>query len=141
MRYRKHILAITTLLISLCVTIEKSYSQQVDAADVFTSCSNETSHTKLYEYGKELAEGWLYWLKKNTSDEKAYPVKTKLSFFTRAVIGLTSKYKIQKDDIVYHCYLGYNDTIKDMTWSSVHQGLMDYLPTQYKSKFISLPER
>jgi hypothetical protein len=118
-----------------------SFAQGLDTVDAFTTCSNETEHTKLYDYGKRLAEGWEYWVIKEAKDEKQYPVKTKYSFFTRAMLGLTYKYKIPKTDIVYHCYLGYNTTAKDVPWSSVHQGMVDYLPRQSKVKFLSLPER
>jgi hypothetical protein len=117
------------------------YAQETDNINAFSMCSNETEHSKLYEYGEKLAEGWIYWIKTKGSEEKKNPVKTKNSFFTRALVGYSTKYKIADTGILYYCYLGYNSTIKKVSWSSVHQGLVDYLPPQSKTKFLSLPER
>lgn len=117
------------------------YAQEVDNIDLYRYCSKETKHATLYEHGAKLAEGWVYWTKKEAKEEKKYPVKTKTSFFTRAMLGYTYKYKIKDTDPMYFCYMGYSSVYKDMPWSSVHQGLVDYLPSQSKSKFLSLPER
>lgn len=132
---------ITSALIGIASTSMPLYAQEPDNIDVFMMCSKETKHSKLYDYGKKLAEGWVYWAKTEAKDEKKYPVKTKDSFFVRAMLGYTKKYNIDKESPVYHCYMGYRSSITESPWSSVHQGLVDYLPAQSKSKFLSLPER
>jgi hypothetical protein len=132
---------VASALIGLAGTSMPLYAQEADNIDVFSMCSKETKHSTLYDYGKKLAEGWVYRTKTEAKEEKKYPVKTKNSFFTRAMLGYTKKYKIADTNIVYFCYMGYNTVIKEVPWSSVHQGLVDYLPAQSKSKFLSLPER
>ncbi len=116
-------------------------AQGPDNTDVYMMCARETNHAKLYQYGKKLAEGWVYRLKTGAKDEKKNPVKTKYSFFIRSFVGYADKSKMPQTDILYACYSGYNSNLMDVAWSSVHQGLVDYLPPQSKSKFLSLPER
>ena len=106
-------------------------------------CSNETSHNKLYDFGKKLASGWMNWLKVNKKDEKDSPVKTKVSFMTRALVGYNKEAGITEKGSgeLYNCYMGYYSTAKNQRWSSVHMGLIEYLPKTEKAKFLSLPER
>jgi hypothetical protein len=121
-----------------------SYAQDMNKLnhlDVFSMCSKQSNHSTLYDYGKRLAEGWLYWLKTETKAEKEFPTRTKKSFITSATMGYTKKYKIMDTSPIYWCFSGYNSKIKDETWSSAHQGLVDYLPSKHKKMFLSLPER
>lgn len=107
-------------------------------------CKKETSHEKLYNFGKSLAEGWAHWAATHKADEKRFPVKTKSDFITRAMTGLMEKYKITDNGnlaILYGCYFAYAANAKESPWSSVHSGLVDYLSPSLKSKFMSLPER
>lgn len=128
---------------------KKNYTQeelekQSRDIDTYSMCKKEIDHVKLYDFGKTLASGWMLWLKQNAKDEKQHPVRTRSSFMTRADIGYTDKYKITKDNeysIIYHCRMGYRSTADASPWSSVHQGLVDYLSPAWKSKFLSLPER
>lgn len=128
---------------------EKNYTQeeiekQSRNTDTYAMCKKEIDHVKLYDFGKTLSSGWMLWLKQNAKDEKQYPVRTKSSFMTRSDIGYTIKYKITKDNeysLIYHCRMGYRSTADASPWSSVHQGLVDYLSPAWKSKFLSLPER
>lgn len=132
---------VASALIGLVGTSMPLYAQEANHLDVYSMCSKETKHSTLYDYGKRLAEGWVYWTKTEAKEEKKYPVRTKSSFFTRAMLGYTKKYKIADTNIVYFCFMGYNSVIKENPWSSVHQGLVDYLPAQSKSRFLSLPEQ
>jgi len=141
MRIKYSSLVVVSALIGITVNVTPYYAQESDNVDVYMMCSKETKHTKIYDFGKKLAEGWVYWSKTDAKDEKKYPVKTKDSFFTRAMIGYTKKYNIDKESPLYYCYMGYSSGIKESSWSSVHKGLVDYLPAQSKSKFLSLPER
>ena len=123
---------------------KETTDKDIENTNIYSSCKEEIDHVKLYDFGKTLASGWMLWLKQNAKDEKQYPVRTKSSFMTRADIGYTDKYKITKDNeysLIYHCRMGYRSTAEASSWSSVHQGLVDYLPNPYKSKFLSLPER
>jgi hypothetical protein len=129
------------LLMGTSAIFLPTHAQEADSVDVFGMCKKETNHAKLYEYGKKLAEGWVYRLKTEAKEEKKNPVKTKYSFFVRSFVGYADKSKMTQADIVYACYSGYNSNLMDVAWSSVHQGLVDYLPPQSKSKFLSLPER
>ena len=130
---------ITTIGITGYSIAPLSYAQEVDNMDVYSMCMGETKHTTLYEHGKKLAEGWMFWIK--TEEGKKYPPKTKKSFFSSAMLGLTQKYKIPQENIIYYCYMGYAKTYKEATWSSVHKVLVDYFHSQSKTKFLSLPER
>ena len=114
-----------------------SYSKENIRA--FSLCKEETKHTTLYDFGKILAEGNSYYSK--TEEGKAYTPKTRSSFFNRGLIGYTKKYGIPENNILHYCYSGYLGTAKDASWSSVHQGFIDYLPSTSKAKFLSLPER
>ena len=114
-----------------------SYSKENIRA--FSLCKEETKHTTLYDFGKILAEGNSYYSK--TEEGKAYTPKTRSSFFNRGLIGYTKKYGIPENNILHYCYSGYLGTAKDASWSSVHQGFIDYLPNTSKAKFVSLPER
>jgi len=124
-----------------------AYSQIGEKIDVYITCENETNHAKLYDYGKKLAEGWLFWVanpSKYEGGEKRFPVKTKQSFFTQAFFGYVDKKKISQTgeySSIYACYMAYNSTAEKVQWSSVHSGLVDYLPAKHKAKFLSLPER
>jgi len=114
---------------------------------IYSMCAAETKHTKLYDFGKHLAEGWLYWVanpSKYEGGEKRYPVKSRSSFFTRALIGYKHKHKITETGEfgpIFACYNGYASNLDSIPWSSVHSGLVDYLPAKHKAKFLSLPER
>jgi len=123
---------------------KETTDKDIENTNIYSSCKEEIDHVKLYDFGKTLSSGWMLWLKQNAKDEKQYPVRTKSSFMTRSDIGYTDKYKITKDNeysLIYHCRMGYRSTAESSSWSSVHQGLVDYLPNPYKSKFLSLPER
>ena len=105
----------------------------------FSLCKEETRHTTLYDFGKILAEGNSYYSK--TEEGKAYTPKTRSSFFNRGLRGYTKKYGIPENNIIHYCYTGYLSTARDASWSSVHQGFIDYLSNTSKAKFLSLPER
>jgi len=112
--------------------------------DSYSMCEAETNHAKLYDFGKNLAEGWLYWITNRKSEERNVSIKTKQSFFNWAFIGYTDKTKITqtgKFSPLYYCYMGYSSNIGNLPWSSVHSGLVDNLPAKHKAKFLSLPER
>ena len=118
--------------------------KDIENTTIYSRCSEEIDHVKLYDYGKTLASGWIFWLKQNAKEEKQYPSRTKSSFMTSSEIGYTDKYRITKTNeysSIYYCRMGYRITAASSSWSSVHQGLVDYLPNPYKSKFLSLPER
>ena len=114
-----------------------SYSKENIRA--FSLCKEETKHTTLYDFGKILAEGNSYYSK--TEEGKAYKPKTRSSFFNGGFIGYTKKYGIPENNILHYCYSGYLGTAKNASWSSVHQGFVDYLSNTSKAKFLSLPER
>jgi len=123
-----------------------AYSQidKGDNMNIYAMCAAETKHTKLYDFGKKLAEGWLYWVANPKYGEKKSPVKTKQSFFIRAQVGYNDKNKITETgefSSLYFCYMGYASNVDSVPWSSVHSGLVDYLPAKHKAKFLSLPER
>lgn len=107
-------------------------------------CQKETSHEKLYNFGKSLAEGWAHWAATHKADEKRFPTKTRSSFITRAMIGIMEKRGITKDGefaLLYGCYIAYAALAKESPWSSIHSGLVDYLSPSLKSRFMNLPER
>jgi hypothetical protein len=123
---------------------KETTDKDIENTSTYSRCSEEIDHVKLYDYGKTLASGWIFWLKQNAKEEKQYPSRTKSSFMTASDIGYTGKYKITKDNEysqIYYCRMGYRTTAASSSWSSVHQGLVDYLPNPYKAKFLSLPER
>ena len=107
--------------------------------DAYSLCTKEIKHTILYEFGKMLATGELYY--KTTAEGKKSKPITRSSFLDGGFIGYTEKHGIPDTNIVYYCYIGYLKTAKDASWSSVHQGFVDYLSNTSKAKFLSLPER
>ena len=123
--------------------IFEAKAQENEFFQYYLMCSKETNHIKLYDFGKKLAGGWAYWLKANKKDEIDYPVRTKVSFMTRALVGYNKQAGITEKSSgeLYNCYNGYISTAKDQRWSSVHMGLIEYLPKTDKAKFLSLPER
>lgn len=139
-------IAFKSLLITGIITqttfLSASYAQQVDNSALYDICARETDHKTLYRHGKELAEGWVYWKSSETKEgRKYYPVKTREDFFSRARFGYFKKYKIKDTDEFFYCFAGYSHSYERGTWSSVHQGLVDYLPSQSRSEFLYLPER
>ena len=121
----------------------KSWSQDNPNLSDYMICGQITSHKALYQHGKFLASGWMYWLKSNKKDEERFPVKTRESFLTRATIGLNKKNGIteKKNPDLYMCNMGFMSTAIDSRWSSIHDGLVDYFPKPFKAKFLELPER
>jgi len=118
-----------------------------DDTEIYSRCAEETNHERLYNYGKDLAEGWLYYVanpSKFEGGEKRYPTKTKIAFFRHGYMGFNDKYKITQTgeySSLFTCYRAYYATAGKKPWSSVHSGLVDYLPAKHKAKFLSLPER
>lgn len=102
-------------------------------------CTKEVKHTTLYDFGKMLATGAMYY--KTTTEGKSYTPKTKSSFLLSGLTGYIEKNGIPDSNILYYCYSGYLSTAKNASWSSVHQGFIDYLPNASKAMFLSLPER
>lgn len=112
--------------------------------NMYSICKKEMTHAKLYDFGGKLAEGWALWLKSPKTNEIKSPTKTRKSFMLRSFIGFTERYNITDNNdkaVLYMCWMGYLDTADQKPWSSVHQGLFDYLSPSGKSKFMSLPER
>ena len=107
--------------------------------NAYSMCQKEVKHTTLYDFGKMLAVGELYY--KTTAEGKKSKPKTRSSFLDGGFVGYTEKYGIPDTNIVYYCYIGYLKTAQDTSWSSVHQGFVDYLSNTSKAHFLSLPER
>lgn len=131
-------------IVALLTVQPYANAEEDGGSSAFSMCSEETNHAKLYEFGKKLADGWSYWIKHSSKEEAKYPVRTKESFINRGLIGLMDKLKLKYEgetSILTKCYMGYIKTAKDASWSSVHKGLVDYLPSKQKVKFMSLPER
>ena len=109
---------------------------------VYTKCRAETDNIILYDFGKRIAEGAK--LYKASSSQAKFPPRTKKDFIVNAVTKYQAKNKILDEGsskAFYTCEMGYWSTAVKMPWSSVHQGLYDYLPQSEKTKFLSLPER
>jgi len=134
----------TTAILALLAFQPYANAEDDGGSRSFLLCSGETNHAKLYEFGKKLADGWSYWIKHSSKEEAKHPVRTRESFMNRGLIGIMDKYSLKYEgetSILTKCYMGYNHTAKDAPWSSVHKGLIDYLPPKQKTKFMSLPER
>jgi hypothetical protein len=145
---RHNLLTATALIASLIVGFEyapssRAYGQTTNNR-AFSICRNEVEHKKLYSFGEKLAEGWVHFKKLPDTDEKKFPTKTRSSFMLRALRGFLEKYKITDTNdkqVLYNCYIAYYATADSRSWSSVHQGMIDYLPAPDKARFMSLPER
>lgn len=120
----------------------QSWSQETGLSN-YALCYQIKNHKSLYNHGKLLAIGWMHWTKVSKKDETRHPVKTRNSFITRATLGLNKKNGIteSKNSDLYSCNLGYMGATMESRWSSLHDGLVDYLPAAYKVKFMALPER
>jgi hypothetical protein len=144
---RKLLGASISVLVSL--STGSAYAQSVEGFTdeqirVGLLCRQETDHVKLYEYGKTLALGWDYWLKKKSKDGPNYNPKTRISFMSTAQTYSNMLFKVDRtgdNALNWACRTGYGITADKVPWSSVQQGLVDYLSPAWKSKFLSLPER
>ena len=111
---------------------------------LYSSCMN-ADHARLYSFGELLALGW-YSLPEYFPGGFSLP-DTQKSFILRSFTGL-NKLMSDRDEFeneyelnIKPCDLGYLQNATKHSWSSVHSGLVDYLSSEDKVLFLSLPER
>ena len=111
-------------------------------AEHFSICRNG-KHEELYDFGQELAAGWNL-LKDEHKSGTYFPLPdTQKGFILHAYGGVEQKYSSMEEyeEGIKPCHLGYLIIPIRQAWSSVHSGFTDYLSTEDKVLFFSLPER
>ena len=75
-------------------------NEKVSHQDAFKICSKETDYNTLYDYGKELANGWIYYKKKGNPAAVSQTKRgTKDTMFSSAFIGLLLSHKYSAKDV------------------------------------------
>ena len=111
---------------------------------LYSSCAN-ADHARLYSFGESLSYGW-YSLPEYFPGGFS-PPDTQKSFIMRSFTGLNKlmsardEFENEYESNIMPCDLGYLKNATKHSWSSVHSGLVDYLSSEDKVLFLSLPER
>lgn len=113
--------------------------------EAFQLCNEETDYNRLYDFGKELAKGWIYSKKTVPLLVKQVKRGTRDEMFIFAFSGLLalnhlSSRDMEKNNII-GCWMGYDKIREKSPLTAIHIGFMEHLPPTDKSLFLSLPQR